>query len=636
MADLIRRVLIANRGEIAIRIARAARELDIVPLGIASEADEHALHREAMDESLIIGPARASESYLHIERIITAAKTMRADAVHPGYGFLSERADFAQAVVDAGMIFIGPSAATLAAAGDKRRARQIAHESGIVTLDGYDGDDLADDKLLVKAQELGFPVLIKATNGGGGRGQRAVHHADDFLEAIAAARREAKAAFGDDSVLLERYVEHPRHIEFQILADSHGNVVHAGERDCSLQRRRQKVLEEAPAAGLSNKLRKDMANAAIALAHATNYVGVGTVEFLVDKDDRFYFLEINARLQVEHPVTELVHGIDLVAEQFRIANGEELSFADTDPRGCAIEARICAEDPAHDLLPSCGTITRVSFPAGSGIRVDSGIASGSIVPVDYDSLLAKLSVWAETREAAIKKLASALSRTKIDGIATNISTLRAILADGTVKDGTVHTTYLDESGLLKPERAEYLPASELVIFAAQSLLQEDPYTRVGSVGIPLFFQIDGEAYAIQASRKDDVWECISLRLPGISSLTVAPFTCSATETAVRPDGDDSEIVPTSPLAWRDPNRRPAAARASDATSITVTSPMPGRVLRLEGAVGSTVDEHDVVAVLEAMKMEHRIEAGLTGTITQVHVKQGDTVAAGAPILEISK
>ena len=637
MAALISRVLIANRGEIAIRIARAARELGIVPLGIASEADEHALHRRAMDESVIIGPARASESYLHIERIIAAAKTLGADAVHPGYGFLSERADFAQAVVDAGLVFIGPSPATLAAAGDKRRARKIAHEIGIATLEGYDGDDLADDQLLEKAHELGFPVLIKATNGGGGRGQRVVRKATEFLAAIAEARREAKAAFGDESVLLERYVERPRHIEFQILADMHGNIVHAGERDCSLQRRRQKVLEEAPAPNFSPKIRAAMAEAAIALARATGYTNAGTVEFLLDEDGRFYFLEINARLQVEHPVTELVHGIDIVATQFRIANGDALAGDCSNAHGWAVEARICAEDPAHDLLPSCGTITHAAFPSGAGIRVDSGIETGSIVPIDYDSLLAKLCVIAETREAAFTKLADALSRTQIDGIATNLLTLRVIVADAAVRQGVMHTTYLDESGLLKPQAAEHLPASELVIAATQALLESHPHARVSSVDIPLFFTLAGQPYAVQATRENATWKCKALRLPGIISARFAPFTCAADLPpgvgTLLLSGDEPSVVVTSPLTWRDPARRVTDKRAG---SNIVTAPMPGRVLRLDTAPGDTVDEHDVVAVLEAMKMEHRIEAGRSGTVKHVHVKAGDTVAAGTMMLEISQ
>jgi len=636
MADMIRRVLIANRGEIAIRIARAARELDIVPLGIASEADRDALHRSAMDESIIIGPARAGESYLNIERILEAAKTLEADAVHPGYGFLSERADFAQAVIDAGLKFIGPSPETLALAGDKRAARHIAQSIGIATLEGYDGDELGDAELAEKAQILGFPVLIKASNGGGGRGQRVVHAPEEFLDALAQARREAKAAFGDESVLLERYIRRPRHIEMQILADAHGNIICIGERDCSLQRRRQKVIEEAPAPNLDSVTRESMADAAIALARATNYRSAGTVEFLLDEDHRWYFLEINARLQVEHPVTELVHGIDIVTTQFHIANGAAIAFDRSPARGWAVEARICAEDPAYDLLPSCGTISHVAFPSGDGIRIDSGITSGSVVPIDYDSLLAKLCVFAETREAAFSKLADALAQTSIEGIATNLPTLRAIVDDAHVRQGVMHTTYLDESGLLAAPRTDTGISNDIVVQATQVLLARHPHARVSSVGIPLFFTVNDQRYAVEATRNHAQWHCSALQLPGIVTEVIEPFHCAVVteEATAAIDLEQLQVALVSPLTWRD--TKATTAVQSSKLKNSVKAPMPGRVLRLTTQVGAIVDEHDVIAILEAMKMEHRIEAGLSGVVTHVHIQEGDVVPAGTLLFDIAK
>jgi 3-methylcrotonyl-CoA carboxylase alpha subunit len=630
MAPLIRRVLIANRGEIAVRVARAARTLGITPLGIASEADRAALHRSAMEESLIIGPARANESYLNFERVLEAALSLRADALHPGYGFLSERADFAQAVIEAGLIWIGPTPHTLALAGDKREARRIAHTLGIPTLAGYDGEDISDAELAEHARTLGFPLLIKATNGGGGRGQRMVAAPEEFTEALAQARREAKAAFGDESVLLERCLRQPRHIETQILADAHGTILCLGERDCSLQRRRQKVIEEAPAPNLDRATSAEMAEAAIRLARATEYRNAGTVEFLLEGERRWYFLEINARLQVEHPVTEWVHSIDLVATQFRIANGEALDLAAPPARGWAVEARICAEDPAHDLLPSSGTISRVDFPAGESLRVDSGIGGGSVVPIEYDSLLAKLSVWGETREAAFERLAQALAETTIEGIPTNLPTLRLILDDARVRAGQTHTTYLDESGLLRPPATE--PSHEGLHQAAEALLASRDHARVASVGIPLFFTLAARRYALEATRFDAEWECTPLHLPTISVEHFPTFRCPARE------GEGAhavlELALASPLEWLETGER-SSPRAGAASGL-VTTPMPGRILRLAVREGTIVGERDVIAVLEAMKMEHRIEAGRAGWVTRLKVREGDVVAAGAVICEIAE
>ncbi len=443
---MIRRLLIANRGEIAIRIARGARELGIEPCGIYSDADEHAAFRDVIHNTLRIGPGPASESYLKIDAVVDAARQLGADAVHPGYGFLSERAEFAQAVVDAGLIFVGPTAAAIAAMGDKREAKRRMRAAGIPVVAGYDGNDQHDATLRREAQTIGTPLLIKAAAGGGGRGMRVITDLAQFDDALASARREAKAAFGDDAMLLERYVARPRHIEFQILGDAHGTVVHLGERECSIQRRHQKVVEEAPSVALDAALRDRMGAAAVAAATTVGYTNAGTVEFLLDEDGSFSFLEMNARLQVEHPITELVYGVDLVHEQLRIASGEPLRFAqhELQPRGWAIEVRLVAEDPAHDNLPQTGTIARFAVPNAPGVRLDAGVRDGSEISPYYDSLLAKIIVSAEDRPAAIARLVETLRATRVVGIATNLPQLAAIAADDAFARGDTTTRFLEE------------------------------------------------------------------------------------------------------------------------------------------------------------------------------------------------
>src|ERR1700680_2182496 len=443
---MIRRLLIANRGEIAVRVARGARELDISPVGVYSDADEHALFRSAMDASLRIGPGPAAESYLDGERIVAAAKTLGADAIHPGYGFLSERAPFARLVVESGLVFVGPTPDAIAAMGSKIDAKRRVREFGVPVVPGYDGDDQSDARLRDEAAQIGTPLLINASAGGGGRGMRVVDDPARFDEALASARREAKAAFGDDTMLLERYLQRPRHVEFQTLADAHGNTVHLGERECSIQRRHQKVIEEAPSVAVDATLRSRMGAAAVEGARSVAYTGAGTAEFMLDAGGAFYFLEMNARLQVEHPVTELVYDVDLVHEQLRVAGGERLRFTQEQvvARGWAIEARLNAEDPARDFLPQSGTIARFDVPRAPGVRLDTGFRAGSDVPVFYDSMLAKIIVWGTDREVAIARLAQTLRETAVTGLATNLPLLRAILADEAFSTGDTTTSFLDE------------------------------------------------------------------------------------------------------------------------------------------------------------------------------------------------
>ena len=614
---MIRRLLIANRGEIAIRIARGARELGIAPVGVYSDADANAAFREVLDASQRIGPGPATESYLDGAAIIAAARALDADAIHPGYGFLSERAPFAQAVIDAGLIFVGPSPAAIDAMGSKSEAKRRVRAAGVPVVAGYDGDDQRDDVLRREAARLGTPLVIKAVAGGGGRGLRVVDDLAHFDAALASARREAQASFGDDAVLLERYLQRPRHIEFQILADAHGAIVHLGERDCSIQRRHQKVVEEAPSTALDAALRNKMGAAAVAAARSVGYTNAGTVEFLLAADGSFAFLEMNARLQVEHPVTELVYGIDLVHEQLRIASGEALRFTqdDVSARGWSIEARLNAEDPVHGYAPQAGTITAFDVPRAPGVRLDAGVRAGSEVPIFYDSLLAKIIVWAEDRPAAIARLAATLADARVGGLATNLPLLRAIAADETFASGDVTTSFLEERGAALAAHTARKTTVGLTA-AAAALLRAGAGWRPGGIGIPLLLERDGELVRVVADRTASGW-----RLHGDIEADV-PFAGPALEA-------DAVALAPPPSATA---RRGGAARGSG----SVSAPMPGKIASVAVRAGQSVANGDLLLVLEAMKMEHRIEAPVDGTVSAVHVAPGDVVAAGAALVAIGE
>jgi acetyl-CoA carboxylase biotin carboxylase subunit len=439
----MRTVLVANRGEIAVRVIRACRELGLRTVAVYSEADADALHTCLADDRVLLGAAGPAESYLHIGRLIDAARKTGADAVHPGYGFLSESAEFAAAVRDAGLVWIGPSSEVIARLGDKRAARRLAETAGVPGVPGCAEADASDEALVEAARRLGFPVMIKAAAGGGGRGMRLVECAEDLRGALEVAHREAEAAFGSGALLLERYLPEVRHIEMQVLADQHGAVLALGERECSIQRRHQKIVEESPSPFVTPALRSDLAAAARGVAQAAGYINAGTVEFLVDADARFYFLEVNTRLQVEHPVTEATLGIDLVKAQIRIAAGAPLRFGRAEPRGHAIECRVYAEDPAHDFRPSPGPILMLREPVGPGIRVDSGLREGWRVPVAYDPLLAKVIAWDRTREDAIDRMAEALRRYVILGCRTNLDFLQDIVGSDAFARGETTTRFLE-------------------------------------------------------------------------------------------------------------------------------------------------------------------------------------------------
>ncbi len=442
---MFKKLLIANRGEIAVRIARACREMHISPVTVYSDADRASLHVRVSDEAVHIGPAPSNESYLVSEKIIDAAKRTGAEAIHPGYGFLSENAEFAEAVESAGLVLVGPPASAMKLMGSKTSARRAAQAAGAPVVPGTTSPLASIDEARSSADIIGYPLMLKAAAGGGGHGMRLVRSADEMANAFSMAQSEAAASFKNAAVYIEKYIERPRHIEIQLIGDSEGNVVYLGERECSLQRRHQKVLEECPSPVVDEDMRRRMGEAAVKIARASGYVNAGTIEFLVDQERNFYFLEMNTRLQVEHPVTELVTGRDLVHEQIRVADGARLSFSQEDilMRGAAIECRIYAEDPDKNFLPSPGLITGLRPAAGPGIREDSGIYEGWEVPVYYDSLLSKLSVWAETREAAINRLARALDEYAIEGIQTTLPFFRRVTRDEQFRQGDFDTGFID-------------------------------------------------------------------------------------------------------------------------------------------------------------------------------------------------
>jgi acetyl/propionyl-CoA carboxylase alpha subunit len=627
---VIRRLLVANRGEIAIRIARGARELGIEPVGIYSDADAHALHREAMARSLRIGAGPASESYLDIAKIVDAARALEADAVHPGYGFLSERAEFAQAVLDAGLIFVGPSPAAIAAMGDKSEAKRRMRAAGIPVIPGYDGDDQTDATLRAQAERIGTPLVIKARAGGGGRGMRVVSDLGTFEAALASARREAQAAFGDAGVLLERYLVRPRHVEVQILGDLHGNVVHLGERECSIQRRHQKVVEEAPSSAVDEPLRARLGGAAVAAARAANYTNAGTVEFLLDGDGTFAFIEVNARLQVEHPVTELVYGVDLVHEQLRIAAGEPLRFAQADlrPRGWAIEARLVAEDPHRDDLPQTGTIARFDVPPGPGVRVDAGVRDGSEISPFYDSLVAKIIVAAEDRPAAVARLAATLAATRILGVQTNLALLTQIARDPAFARGDTTTAFLAELAARTPEdSADVTERTRRAAPVAAAALAAGGYGwRLAGLGIPV--DLHGTQFTVD--RIPGGW-----RVHGDGTMDVPDdriardaAILSGNRVAVADGGADLQFTVGAPPSARAEHAHTAAGDG------TVVAPMPGKIAAIAVAPGGRVAAGELLLVLEAMKMEHRITAPSGGTVERVAVAVGDVVAGGAELVRI--
>ena len=644
-----RKLLIANRGEIAVRLIRACRELGIRSVAVFSEADADAMHRRLADEAHLLGPAPASESYLNVGRLVSAIRRSGAEAVHPGYGFLSESAAFARAVETAGAVWVGPPPDAMDLVGDKVRAKELARRADVPTVPGFDGEGADEERLAREAGRIGYPVLVKASAGGGGRGMRAVARPEEFAEAVRGARREAEAAFGEGSVFLERLVEDPRHVEVQVIGDKHGNVVHLGERECSIQRRHQKVVEEAPSPALHPQLRQGICAAAVRLAQHAGYRNAGTVEFLLE-GERFYFLEMNARLQVEHPVTELVTGLDLVHLQLAVAAGEALPISqpDVSPRGSAIEVRLYAEDEGG--VPSAGDLLAFAPPGGPGVRNDVGFEAGDTVPPDYDPMLAKLIVAAPDRQAAVRRLRSSLADYGVAGVSTNLPLLRRIAGHPAFIEGQTTTGFLDLHGLSNPPAPEPAPREALLLAATAEIsaprttsdaFAAGPWRPLGSAR--LRYGVGGEIREVQAERARG--GRLALRLDGETSLVEvaraenghiraaidgaifsARVFVERGSVRILSGGHEHELVKPPP---------PGVEGAASGTGAAgLTSPMPGTVVRVLVAEGDEVDEGQLLLVLEAMKMEQPLTAPHAGRVRSLPFSEGSLVPGGAVLVEL--
>ena len=658
-----KKILVANRGEIACRIFRTAQRMGIATVAVYSEADAGALHVAMADEAVAIGPAPSAESYLVAARILEAVKTTGADAVHPGFGFLAENADFAQALIDAGIAFIGPTPSAIAAMGDKIESKKLANAAGVSTIPGHLGEVADAEEALTVSDGIGYPVMIKASAGGGGKGMRIARAAGEVADGFASAQNEARNSFGDDRILIEKYIEQPRHIEIQVLADAHGNAVYLNERECSIQRRHQKVIEEAPSPFVDADMRRAMGEQALALAKAVDYRSAGTVEFVAGADKSFYFLEMNTRLQVEHPVTEMITGIDLVEQMIQIAAGEKLALTQDQVAldGWAVEARIYAEDPARGFLPSIGRLTKFSAPdVGAHVRVDTGVEEGDEISMFYDPMIAKLIAHGETRDQAITRLGQALDQFAIRGVSQNVAFLASVTGNQRFRGGTLTTDFIAEEygdgyeSAVVPARARdalIAVASFVHMRAAErgasisgrtdggrhqaghafmvALGEDETWVEMNPVdggydiaeggraiavraarwrpGAPVFRgQVDGQEVAVQVERSNrEAWRLTH----GGASIDVVVRSARAAE-----------------LAARMPRKTPP-----DLSKFLI-SPMPGLVVSLAVAPGATVKAGEELCVIDAMKMENVLRAERDGTVEAINVAAGDSLAVDQVIM----
>ncbi len=651
MTKQIRRVLVANRGEIALRVFRTCRDLGIDTVAVFSDADEGAPFVREADLAVRLGPAESAESYLRQDKILAAAKATGADAIHPGYGFLAENAGFARACAEAGVKFIGPSPEAIEAMGLKREAKARAIEAGVPVVPGYDGASQEVADLVAEAKRIGFPVLLKASAGGGGKGMKRVDEESGLEEAIASAKREGEASFGDGTLLIEKYIEAPRHVEIQILGDSHGKVVHLFERECSIQRRHQKILEEAPSPALDEALRTAMGEAAVKLGEAIGYEGAGTVEFILDPDKNFYFLEVNTRLQVEHPVTEEITGVDLVAQQIAVAEGRPLGpeLDALSIRGAAIEARLYAEDADGGFLPQSGPVHDWSVVEGPGIRVDTGVEPGSEVSIHYDPMIAKITAWGDDRDTAIRRLSRALRTMQVNGLVTNRAFLLRVLAHPAFVAGDMHTHFIEEhlSGPTEAMSARAIEdAAVLAALAAHDARREgDAFLpgvrpgfrnnrfapersryRAGEVEIEVGYAVARDG-AFEGTVGERAFRAVRLsgarfELDGV--VREATVTVHGDRTYVTTlDGTLAlDIVPRFP------------SLEAEAPAGACLAPMPGKIIAVRVAVGDTVEAGQTLVVMEAMKMEQSIAAPEAGVVSALPVAEGDQVDADALLVVI--
>ena len=669
---MFNKILIANRGEIACRIIHTAKRLGVGTVAVYSEADVNARHVSLADEAVAIGPAPARDSYLAAEKLIAAAERTGAEAIHPGYGFLSENAGFAEACGDAGITFIGPSPRAIEAMGSKSAAKTIMRQAGIPLVPGYHGDNQDEMFLLGEAEKIGFPVMLKASAGGGGRGMRAVNGAAEFSEALRSAKREALGAFNDDRMLLEKYLEQPRHIEIQIFCDQHGNAVHLFERDCSIQRRHQKVLEEAPAPGMTDETRGAMGDAAISAARAIDYTGAGTVEFIVDTDGRFYFMEMNTRLQVEHPVTEFITGQDLVEWQLRVAAGESLPASQDQLAvdGHALEARIYAEDPDNGFLPSTGSLGHLRFPAETPqVRVDTGVRQGDTISVYYDPLIAKLIVRAGDRRNCLRRMLEALRQIQVAGVTTNIDFLTSVISHKAFQAADFDTGFIDRYlAELVPEKA---PASPGVLALAalyqalrrdsrsrrEAATSDDPASpwwatdnwRPNLVEEEHFSFHDGArehevGMAVAGNRREHSERDYVIRTGGQvirasgrleadGKLTVIMDTAQRRVDVV--EDHDHLVIFEAGNTCRLKRLSDGGHSTEEEAAGNLISPMPGTIIEVTASEGQQVSKGDTLLVLEAMKIEHTIVAPHDGTVQAQHYRAGDMVEEGVELLVLA-
>ncbi len=658
---MFKTILIANRGEIAVRIIRTARRLGIRSIAVFSEADASALHVREADEAHPIGPAPAAQSYLRGDVILAVARRAGAQAIHPGYGFLSENADFAEACAAAGMVFIGPSPAAILAMGSKAESKRLMVAAGVPTVPGYHGEDQGDVLLAAEAARIGFPVLIKASAGGGGKGMRPVLSAENFATELAGARREAQAAFGDDRVLLEKYLQRPRHVEVQVFGDSHGRITHLHTRDCSLQRRHQKVIEEAPAPGLPDLLRTQLHHAAENAARAVAYTNAGTVEFIVE-DDQAYFLEMNTRLQVEHPVTEMVTGLDLVEWQLRVAAGQALPEAWPPPtKGHAVEARLYAEDPTKDFQPSVGLLTTLSlWPQSSDARIDTGVVQGDAVTSFYDPMIAKLIAWGETRGEAIDRLLVELTAARVRGVATNAALLRRLLREPEMRERAVDTGFIARHADRLLRAADPVPDALLALAAglwmdgwdrrgaaddsraANSWQRGDSWRLFGPAEIALRVDAGGVQRRLLLQRQgvatrlrvdDGAWHEVTLTpLDGGSLVTLDGVALPMHRRWQH--GDLVELLHEGEphrLTLLDPYAPAGEAAGADNR---LAAPIPGRVVQVLVAPGDAVRRGDILVIIEAMKTELRITAPRDGVVEALGCAMGESVEEGTELVTL--